>query len=73
MEDNCRREAKKFPPLPRLYFSKIMRAIVEFELIQDGDKILIGLSGGKDSLLLLYALATMRSRLKKALRSGPSR
>lgn len=66
MEDNCRREAKKFPPLPRLYFSKIMRAIVEFELIQDGDKILIGLSGGKDSLLLLYALATMRSRLKKS-------
>lgn len=65
MEDNCRREAKKFPPLPRLYFSKIMRAIVEFELIEDGDKILIGLSGGKDSLLLLYALAAMRSRLKK--------
>lgn len=66
MEDNCRREANKFPPLPRLYFSKIMRAIVEFELIQDGDKILTGLSGGKDSLLLLYALAAMRSRLKKS-------
>lgn len=65
MEDNCRREAERFPTLPRLYFSKIMRAIVEFELIQDGDKILIGLSGGKDSLLLLYALAAMRSRLKK--------
>ena len=32
--------------LPQIYFSKILRAIVEFELIADGDHILIGLSGG---------------------------
>ena len=32
--------------LPQLYFSKLMRAITEFELINDGDKILIGVSGG---------------------------
>lgn len=62
----AKKEAKKFPPLPQLYFSKIIRAIVEFELIEEGDKILVGLSGGKDSILLLYALATMRSRLKKS-------
>ncbi len=51
--------------LPQVYFSKIMRAIVEFDMIQEGDRILIGLSGGKDSLLLSYALAMMRERLKK--------
>lgn len=51
--------------LPQLYFSKILRAIVEFDLIQQDDTILIGLSGGKDSLLLTYALAMMRQRLKK--------
>ncbi len=51
--------------LPQIYFSKILRAIVEFELIADGDHILIGLSGGKDSILLTYALAIMRERLKK--------
>ncbi len=51
--------------LPQVYFSKIMRAIVEFDLIQEGDAILIGLSGGKDSLFLTYALAMMRERLKK--------
>ncbi len=50
--------------LPQDYFSKIMRAIVEFEMIERGDNILIGLSGGKDSLLLTYALAMMRERTK---------
>lgn len=51
--------------LPQVYFSKILRAIVEFDLIQEDDTILIGLSGGKDSLFLTYAMAMMRERLKK--------
>ncbi len=50
--------------LPQAYFSKITRAIVEFEMIERGDHILIGLSGGKDSLLLAYALAMLRERTK---------
>ena len=28
--------------LPQIIFSKIIRAVVEFELIDDGDRILIG-------------------------------
>lgn len=51
--------------LPQLYFSKLMRAIVEFQMIENGDRILVGVSGGKDSVFLLYALAVMRERLKK--------
>ncbi len=51
--------------LPQVYFSKILRAIVEFDLIQEGDAILIGLSGGKDSLFLTYAMAMMKEHLKK--------
>lgn len=51
--------------LPQLYFSRLMRAIVEFKLIEENDKILIGLSGGKDSIFLTYALAVMREKLKK--------
>ena len=51
--------------LPQVIFSKIFRAVVEFELIDEGDKILIGISGGKDSLLLTYALATLKERTKK--------
>ena len=40
--------------------SRIWRAIIEFELIQAHDRILIGLSGGKDSMFLTYALAHIR-------------
>ena len=50
------------PRLPQVYFSKILRAIVEFRMIEPGDRVLIGLSGGKDSLLLTYALAMIRER-----------
>lgn len=51
--------------IPQLYFSKLMRAIVEFDLIAEHDRILIGLSGGKDSLFLAYALSIMQKRLIK--------
>jgi tRNA(Ile)-lysidine synthase TilS/MesJ len=40
------------------------KASVEFRLIEDGDKILVGLSGGKDSLCLLELLAK-RSRVHR--------
>ena len=50
---------KKFV-LPQLYFSKLMRAITEFELIEEGDKILLGISGGKDSIFMAYAMRMMQ-------------
>ena len=41
--------------LQKLY-SYARRAIDDYNMIEEGDKIAIGISGGKDSLALLYAL-----------------
>jgi len=47
--------------LSKPYHTKLWRAIYESQLIEPGDRILIGLSGGKDSMFLTYALNTIRS------------
>lgn len=36
------------------------KAITEFDLIEDGDRIAVGVSGGKDSLVLLNGLCLLR-------------
>ena len=38
----------------------IRRADEDFEMIAPGDRVAVGVSGGKDSLLLLYALSLYR-------------
>jgi len=43
--------------LERRLISRFHKALSEFQLVSDGDKILVGLSGGKDSLFLLEMLA----------------
>ncbi|MGN0650760.1 MAG: tRNA 2-thiocytidine biosynthesis TtcA family protein [Oscillospiraceae bacterium] len=43
----------------------IRRACQEFDLIEDGDRIAVGVSGGKDSLVLLAGLALMRRFYEK--------
>lgn len=42
---------------------RMRRAITDYNMIQEGDKIAVGLSGGKDSLTLLTALARLKTFL----------
>lgn len=48
--------------LPKNYSKPIWRAIMEFDMINPGDRIMVGLSGGKDSSFLLYALWVMQKQ-----------
>jgi tRNA 2-thiocytidine biosynthesis protein TtcA len=41
---------------------KVTRAIVDHHLIEDGDRVMVGLSGGKDSWALLQMLDVLRQR-----------
>lgn len=52
--------SKNKPFVPAEDLSKLWRAIIEFDMIQPGDCILIGLSGGKDSMLLTAMLAEIK-------------
>lgn len=47
-------------------FSKFLKALDQYNLIQEGDKIAVGMSGGKDSLLLAKMLQQLQkfSRVK---------
>lgn len=45
--------------LQRLY-SYVRQAVDDYKMIDEGDRIAVGLSGGKDSYTLLYALAGLR-------------
>src|SRR5215211_840362 len=49
-------------PLETRLAKKVTKAIIEYDLIQDGDRVMVGLSGGKDSWALLQILDVLRQR-----------
>ncbi|MCU7906970.1 MAG: tRNA 2-thiocytidine biosynthesis protein TtcA [Candidatus Thiodiazotropha sp. (ex Epidulcina cf. delphinae)] len=46
---------------PKSLLRKVGKAIADFDMIREGDRILLGVSGGKDSLSLLQILSHLRS------------
>jgi tRNA 2-thiocytidine biosynthesis protein TtcA len=49
-------------PLETRLAKKTTKAIIEHDLIEDGDRVMVGLSGGKDSWALLQILDVLRQR-----------
>ena len=49
-------------PLETRIAKKVTKAITEYSLIEDGDRVMVGLSGGKDSWALLQILDVLRQR-----------
>ena len=45
---------------PKALMRPVGRALIDYGMIADGDRILLGLSGGKDSLALLHILLHLR-------------
>lgn len=50
-----------------LIFNKVRSTIKRFNLIRNGDRILVGVSGGPDSVTLLYILNSLKNELKISL------
>ena len=49
-------------PLESRLAKQVTKAITEYRLIEDGDRVMVGLSGGKDSWALLQILDVLRQR-----------
>ena len=61
-------DLKGLPKLEERIRRRVGVCVTEYELIQEGDRILVGLSGGKDSWALLDVLESLRRRAQlKAL------
>lgn len=51
---------------PQKLLTYVRKAIDDYQMIEEGDKIAVGISGGKDSLTLLYALSKLKAFYPKS-------
>jgi tRNA 2-thiocytidine biosynthesis protein TtcA len=49
-------------PLEARIAKKVTKAVIDYNLIEDGDRVMVGLSGGKDSWALMQILDVLRQR-----------
>ncbi|KAF1335938.1 tRNA 2-thiocytidine biosynthesis protein ttca, partial [Globisporangium splendens] len=55
-------ETKLFPTPPKKLMRFVGQAMIQWDMIQEGDRLLLGVSGGKDSLSLLHILLSFQKR-----------
>jgi hypothetical protein len=58
----AKQERLLFPEPPKALTKLTGQAIGEYHMIREGDRVLLGLSGGKDSLTLLHVLHALQKR-----------
>ena len=59
MSEQEKKRKKQFEKLSR----KVGKTLQEYKMIEAGDRVLVGISGGKDSMILLETLADRRKHL----------
>src|SRR5512143_852009 len=62
VRDTLERMASYRTPLEAKIAKKTTKAIKDFNLIEDGDRVMVGVSGGKDSWALIQILDELRQR-----------
>ena len=55
-EKKAKKEKVKLLEIPREIKTQVGAAIRDFEMIKEGDRVLVAVSGGKDSLALVHIL-----------------
>lgn len=54
-----------FPPIPTRLSKLMGQAIGHYDMIREGDRVMLGLSGGKDSLTMLHCLLQLQRKSPK--------
>jgi hypothetical protein len=57
-----RKKSKHIKPPPKL-MRLCTQAMIQWDMLEDGDRLLLGLSGGKDSMSLLHVLLEFQKKL----------